>query len=89
MTFSILETPDWEVEAEMAGKFRNDFAFDERERLLRCECFAFFSLSLLNLPWYSAVGVLIQLRFSRFPRVYIPVTSCLWEAVYLVELFVF
>lgn len=38
MTFSILETPDWEVEAEMAGKFRNDFAFDERERLLGCEC---------------------------------------------------
>lgn len=43
MTFSILETPDWEVEAEMAGKFRVDFAFDERERLLGCECSPFLS----------------------------------------------
>lgn len=47
MTFSILETPDWEVEAEMAGKFRNDFAFDERERLLGCECL-FFLIFLLT-----------------------------------------
>lgn len=36
MTFGILESPDWEVDGEMAAKFRMDFALPERERLLGC-----------------------------------------------------
>lgn len=47
--------------------------------------------ALLSFPptVFVVVDVLIRLHSSRFPGVFIQVTSCLWEAVYLVELFVF
>ena len=34
LTYSILETPDAPVDHEIAEKFRNYFAYDERETLL-------------------------------------------------------
>jgi sterol 3beta-glucosyltransferase len=40
MTFSILETPDMKPDQETAEKFRAAFAYDEKEMLLGCTCFA-------------------------------------------------
>jgi sterol 3beta-glucosyltransferase len=37
MTFSILETPDMMVDPEMIEKFRNAFAYDDKETLLGCQ----------------------------------------------------
>jgi sterol 3beta-glucosyltransferase len=40
MAFSVLETPDMIVDAEMTEKFRNAFAYDEKETLLGCSLFS-------------------------------------------------
>ena len=36
MTFSILETPNVMMDADMTEKFRTAFAYDEKEVLLGC-----------------------------------------------------
>jgi len=41
--FSVLDSPEGQVEQEVQDKFRQAFAFDENEKVLGCELFSMFS----------------------------------------------
>lgn len=69
LTYSILETPDAPIDDDIAEKFRNYFAYDERETLLGRAS----QTLTLNVTDRDA---------CRFSGIHIPLTAGLWSAVY-------
>jgi hypothetical protein len=50
--YSVLETPDTILDAEVTEKFRTAFAFDEKEALLGCTCYVYiFHFVMINFMW--------------------------------------
>jgi sterol 3beta-glucosyltransferase len=76
--FSILETPDALVDLEVTEKFRNTFAFDDREPLFGCTLFCLYGSSLI------ADGAL-----TRFPWLPFPNVARVWQVIRLCQLSLF
>jgi hypothetical protein len=78
MAFSILQTPDTKVDPEMTEKFRTVFAYDEKETLLGCSLFFFWTLPPFHLR-----------LFRRLSRLYIPPPSSPWTPLCLYKFLLF
>lgn len=70
--FSILEAPETMLEQDVVEKFRSSFAFDEKERLLGCECSS-----------CSDGIVALTDGLYRFPGVHLQIAACLRKIVHL------
>lgn len=69
LAFSVLETPEIAMDDESTEKFRNAFAFDEKETLLGCECRHYF---------YR--GTFCE-TLCRFHRVHLQPLANIWPAL--------